>query len=68
MKAGNRAVAEHHGLQARIAGWRADPHAEAQKNQNPDLQMAKPPMPAAPPPPTKFPDMPWKKKKDNPAH
>ncbi len=64
MKAGNRAVAEHHGLQARIAGWRADPHAEAQKNQNPDLQMAKPPMPAAPPPPAKFPDMPWKKKKE----
>lgn len=63
MKAGNRAVAEHHGLQARIAGWREDPHAETQKNQNPDLQMAKPKMPAPPPPPEKFPDMPWKKKK-----
>jgi tetratricopeptide (TPR) repeat protein len=60
MKAGNRAVAEHHGLQARIAGWREDPHAEAQKNQNPDLQMAKPKPP--PPPPAKFPEMPWKKK------
>lgn len=60
MKAGNRAVAEHHGLQARIAGWREDPHAEAQKNQNPELQMAKPKPP--PPPPAKFPDMPWKKK------
>lgn len=66
MKAGNRAVAEHHGLQARIAGWREDPHAEAQKNQNPDLQMAKPKMP--PPPPEKFPDMPWKKKKEGGAH
>ena len=62
MKAGNKAVAEHHGLQARIAGWREDPHAEAQKNQNPDLQMAKPPMPPPPPAPEKFPDMPWKKK------
>jgi tetratricopeptide (TPR) repeat protein len=62
MKAGNKVVAEHHGLQARIAGWREDPNAIAQKNQDPDLQMAKPPMPAAPPPPAKFPDMPWKKK------
>lgn len=59
MKSGNRPVAEHHGLQARIAGWRQDPHAQAQQNQNPDLQMAKPQMP----PPEKFPDMPWKKKK-----
>ena len=67
MKAGNRAVAEHHGLQARIAGWRADPHAEAQKNQDPDLKMAKPPMPAAPPPPAQFPEMPWKKKKPGPS-
>jgi len=63
MKAGNKVVAEHHGLQARIAGWREDPNAEAIKNQNPDLAMAKPQMPASPPPPTKFPDMPWKKKK-----
>ena len=62
MKTGNKVVAEHHGLQARIAGWRDDPNAELQKNQNPDLQMAKPAMPAAPPPPAKFPDMPWKKK------
>jgi hypothetical protein len=68
MKAGNRPVAEHHGLQARIAGWREDPHAEAQKNQNADLQMAKPKMPAAPPPPAKFPDMPWKKKKETGTH
>lgn len=65
MKSGNKVVAEHHGLQARIAGWREDPNAEALKNQNPDLAMAKPPMPAPlPPPPAKFPDMPWKKKKE----
>ena len=62
MKAGNKVVAEQHGLQARIAGWREDPNADAQKNQDPELQMAKPKMPASPPPPAKFPDMPWKKK------
>jgi len=62
MKSGDKVKAEHHGLQARIAGWREDPNAEAQKNLDPDLQMAKPKMPAAPPPPAKFPDMPWKKK------
>src|ERR1044071_10028653 len=46
MKSGNKVVAEHHGLQARIAGWREDPNADALKNQNPDLAMAKPPTPA----------------------
>lgn len=60
MKAGDKVKAEHHGLQARIAGWREDPNAEALKKQNPDLQMARPAPP--PPPPEKFPDMPWKKK------
>jgi Flp pilus assembly protein TadD len=59
MKAGDKVTAEHHGLQARIAGWREDPNADALKNQNPDLQMARP---RTPPPPAKFPDMPWKKK------
>ena len=60
MKAGDKVTAEHHGLQARIAGWREDPNADALKNQDPDLQMARPATP--PPPPAKFPDMPWKKK------
>lgn len=60
MKAGNKVTAEHHGLQARIAGWREDPNADALKSQNPDLQMARPAPP--PPPPAKYPDMPWKKK------
>ena len=69
MKSGNKVVAEHHGLQARIAGWREDPNADALKNQNPDLAMAKPPTPAPlPPAPAKFPDMPWKKKKEGGAH
>lgn len=60
LKAGDRPKAEHHALQARIAGWREDPHAQALQNENPDLQLAKPKPP--PPPPAQFPDMPWKKK------
>src|SRR5258708_5241164 len=31
MKAGDKKTAEHHGLQARISSWRADPNATAQK-------------------------------------
>ncbi len=73
MKTGDKVTAEHHGLQARIAGWRAE-NAAAQAGAagaagaatggDPELQMARPP----PPPvkvirmPDKFPDQPWKKK------
>ena len=68
MKAGDKAKAEHHGLQARIAGWRAENQA-VQSNSpaaadDPEMQMARP----KPPPvkivrmPDKFPDQPWKKK------
>jgi Flp pilus assembly protein TadD len=69
MKSGDKVTAEHHGLQARIAGWRAE-NAAAQSSQpdakaaDPELQMARP----KPPPvqvirmPDKFPDQPWKKK------
>ena len=69
-KSGDKVTAEHHGLQARIAGWRAE-NAAARSNSgdapppsDPDLQMARP----KPPPvkvirlPDKFPDHPWKKK------
>ena len=62
MRAGDKETAEHHGLQAKIAGWKSDPNAEAAGGDD-DLQMAAPkaePMKL----PTKFPDMPWKKKKD----
>jgi Flp pilus assembly protein TadD len=67
MKAGDKQTAEHHGLQARIAGWRDNmaPPSETSA-ENPELQMAKPK-----PPPVKIPDMPWKKKpkpEDKPAH
>ena len=60
MKSGDKKAAEHHGLQARIAGWRENmtPPVEGAAPADPELQMAKPP----PPPPAKFPDMPWKKK------
>jgi Flp pilus assembly protein TadD len=71
MKSGDKVTAEHHGLQARIAGWRAE-NAAAKSNDpaaapapvDAELQMAKP----KPPPvkvirmPDKFPDQPWKKK------
>jgi Tfp pilus assembly protein PilF len=60
MKAGDKGLAEHHGMQARIASWKADQGGPAPAA-HPGLEMAKP----APPPPPKdeaFPDMPWKKK------
>ena len=58
-KAGDKQKAEHHGLQARIAGWRENmaPASASPSAPDPDLQMAKPK-----PPPPKLPDMPWKKK------
>ncbi len=70
MKSGDKVTAEKHGLQARIAGWRAENQAAASNQPpagpgDPELQMAKP----KPPPvkvirmPDKFPDQPWKKKK-----
>jgi tetratricopeptide (TPR) repeat protein len=68
MKAGNRAVAEHHGLQARLASWRAEAQqakAGATAPSNPELEMAKPKS-ATMKMPEKFPDMPWKKKHQTP--
>src|SRR5215510_8180741 len=58
MKAGDKQKAEHHGLQARIAGWRdnmAPPTSGS--SEEPELQMAKPK-----PPPIPQREMPWKKK------
>jgi len=74
MKSGDKVTAEHHGLQARIAGWRAEnqaaqaaPTGSAAANPaaDPELQMARP-RPAAVKVirlPDKFPEQPWKKKK-----
>lgn len=64
MKAGDRQKAEHHGLQARIAGWRDNmaPPPAGSSTAEPELQMAKPK-----PPPIPQRDMPWKKKPSAPA-
>jgi predicted Zn-dependent protease len=63
MKAGDKKTAEHHGLQARIASWKADKSKPGESAGPPEgLEMAKPPTPAVKPP-EKFPEMPWKKKK-----
>lgn len=79
MKAGNKATAEHHGLQARIASWRTDARdaqastaAAPPEPSDPELQMAKPKLEPVKLP-GKFPDMPWKKKPptgggSSPAH
>ena len=62
MKAGDKAKAEHHGLQARIASWKADKSPPGAKPaSDPELEIAKPKTPLDKPP-EKFPDMPWKKK------
>ncbi len=65
MKAGNRVVAEHHGLQARISSWREEAQqaksGQAAPASDPELEMAKPKLQPTKIP-TKFPEMPWKKK------
>ena len=63
MKAGDKKTAEHHGLQARIAGWRENMDAPKPGDAaESELKMAES-KPAPMKLPTKFPDMPWKKKK-----
>lgn len=65
MKAGNKAAAEHHGLQARISSWRTDAQqatsSSPDSNVDPELQLAKPKLEPIKLP-GKFPEMPWKKK------
>ena len=67
MKSGDKATAEHHGLQARIASWRTDAQQAksgpppASAPHNPELDLAKPKLEPVKVP-SKFPDMPWKKK------
>jgi len=75
MKSGDKVTAEHHGLQARIAGWRAENQAAksnspaAPTEADPELQMArpKPPTVKVVRMPDKFPEQPWKKKTDSTA-
>jgi Flp pilus assembly protein TadD len=63
MKSGDKKTAEHHGLQARVAGWRTEAadakSATPPSAADPELALAKPT------PPPILPDMPWKKKKPN---
>lgn len=73
MKAGDKAKAEQHGLQAKIASWRKDAQdakagtpAEAPAASDPELQLAKPKLEPIKLP-SKFPDMPWKKKPPAPG-
>jgi len=70
MKAGDKVTAEHHGLQARIASWRVDAQQAKTESspaaENPELQMAKPKLEPVKIP-SKFPDMPWKKKPSSDA-
>jgi len=66
MKAGDKKTAEHHGLQARIASWKGNlappgPSGSGHEASDSELQLAKP-KPENVKLPTKFPDMPWKKK------
>lgn len=65
MKSGDKTTAESHGLKARVAGWKQDMSAPAQRpadapESDPELQLAQP-KPKAFKLPEKFPDMPWKK-------
>ncbi len=57
MKAGDKAAAEHHGMQARVASWKTDKSVPGAQPAAAELEMAKPK-----PPPVKFPEMPWKSK------
>jgi len=59
MRSGDRERAEHHGLQAKLAGWRGN--MDAPEAGEEDLKMAEP-KPENVKLPTKFPDMPWKNK------
>jgi Flp pilus assembly protein TadD len=62
MKAGNKTVAVHHGMQARISSWKSDRSKPGETPKgDPELEMAKPPTQVVKMP-EKFPDMPWKKK------
>jgi predicted Zn-dependent protease len=61
MKSGNKTVAEHHGLQARIASWRENPGPPGgAPPADPELDLTRP-KPAPVKIEGKFPDMPWKK-------
>lgn len=64
MKAGDKKTAEHHGLQARIASWKGNLAPPGESPASPgdsELKMAQPKTENVKLP-TRFPEMPWKKK------
>jgi Flp pilus assembly protein TadD len=63
MKNGEKEKAEHHGLQAKISGWKDNMGAPETAAAEEEIKMAEP-KPETIKMPTKFPDQPWKKKKD----
>ena len=63
MRSGDKETAEHHGLQAKLAGWHGNMEAPQAGAKEDDLKMAEP-KPENIKMPTKFPDQPWKKKKE----
>ena len=65
MRAGDKTKAEHHGLQARIASWKEDlqPPTAGEASDASDLSLARP-KPKSYKTPEKFPEMPWKKKRE----
>ena len=63
MRSGDKETAEHHGLQAKLSGWRGNMEAPGGDLEEDALKMAEP-KPENIKLPTKFPDQPWKKKKD----
>src|ERR1700744_4576253 len=63
MKSGDKKTAEHHGLQARIASWKDNMAPPGNTlPADPELEMAKPKLENIKVE-QKFPEMPWKKKK-----
>ncbi len=62
MRSGDKETAEHHGLQAKLAGWRGNMDSPDAVDEN-ALKMSEPKLDNIKMPP-KFPDQPWKKKKD----
>ena len=63
MRSGDKETAEHHGLQAKLSGWRGNMAVPEEGAKEDDLKLAEP-APENIKMPTKFPDQPWKKKKD----
>ena len=63
MKNGEKEKAEHHGLQAKIAGWKDNMDSPDAAAAQEELKMAEA-KPENIEMPTKFPDQPWKKKKE----